>query len=131
MFTLGLWLVQSTATAHETNNGVSRQLLFNQPLSNVPDHNFTAITVQLDPGNISPAHTHEAFVFVHVLTGKVRSQLNSAKPIDYVTGDSWIEPPGSVHTLTQNLNDKEIAKLLVIFVSKDGSKLTTSGTISQ
>ncbi|WP_419902693.1 cupin domain-containing protein [Kiloniella sp.] len=124
-------IATGTAAAHETDKEVIRQLIIKESLTNIPGHNLTALTVQLPPGNVSPAHKHDAFVFVHVLAGNVRSQLDNAEAIDYSAGDSWVEPPGSVHTLTQNLSNKEIAKLLVIFVRKDGDKLTTSGPTNQ
>ncbi|MFD2205107.1 cupin domain-containing protein [Kiloniella antarctica] len=124
-------LAPNTTMAHGNDNKNRRQLLLKETLTNVPGHNLTAITVELAPGNVSPAHEHNGFVFVYVLSGKVRSQLGNAQAVDYVTGDSWVEPPGVVHTLTQNLSDKEVAKLLAVFVHKSGSKLTTSGEIEQ
>lgn len=116
------------ATAHETDNGVLRQPLLKEVLSGIPDHSVVAMTVQLDPGNVSPKHLHEAFVFVYVLSGKIRSQIGSETPVDYKVGDSWVERPGDVHTLTQNLSETETAKLLAVFVTKNGAKLRAAVT---
>ncbi len=121
--------IPSVSLADETRNGVTRHLLAEETLPIIPGHTLTAVTVQLDPGNISAPHKHNAFVFVYLLEGKVRSQLDSETPVDYTAGESWIEPPGAVHTLTQNLSETETAKMLVVFVSKNGAKLTTSGNI--
>ena len=106
-------------------------MLLQEAIGNMPGHELTAITVELVPGNKSPAHSHETFVFVYVLEGNVRSQLGSEEAIDYAAGDSWIEPPGAIHTLTENLSNSKPAKLLAIFVGKKNAQLTTSGTISQ
>lgn len=117
------------ATAAGPSNGIARQLLAKEALPNVPGHNLTAVVVELAPGAVAPAHKHEAFLFVHVLAGKVRSKLGDTEAMDYAAGESWTEPPGTLHTLTENLSKMEPAKILVIFVGKEGAKLTTSGKI--
>ncbi|WP_299374785.1 cupin domain-containing protein [uncultured Kiloniella sp.] len=108
-----------------------RTMLLQEAIGNMPGHELTAITVELVPENKSPAHSHETFVFVYVLEGNVRSKLGSEEAIDYAAGDSWIEPPGAIHTLTENLSNSKPAKLLAIFVGKKNAQLTTSGTIGQ
>ncbi len=118
------------STADMPRNDITRQLLAKEALPNIPGHALTAVTVQLAPGNISPAHKHETFVYVYVLEGRVRSQLGNAKPVEYTAGESWVEPPGIVHTLTQNPSKTKSTKLLAIFVGKDTAKLTTSGQIN-
>ncbi|WP_085899519.1 cupin domain-containing protein [Kiloniella majae] len=125
-----------TAYTHEVSPQSSltknqRTMLLQEAIGNIPGHELTAITVELVPGNKSPAHSHETFVFVYVLEGNVRSQLGDEKAVDYTAGDSWIEPPGAIHTLTENLSDTKPAKLLAIFVGKKDARLTTSGTIRQ
>ena len=121
--------VSAGAFAQDTHNGVTRHLLAQESLPVIPGQTLTAIAVRLDPGNISGSHKHDAFVFVYLLKGNVRSRLDSETPVDYIAGESWIESPGSVHTLTRNLSETEFAELLVVFVSKNGAKLTTSGNI--
>ena len=65
-------------------------------------------------------------VFVYVLEGTVvRSALNDAPAKDYVTGESWVEPFGATHTLTQNVSDTDKAKILTVFLLNDGAELTT------
>lgn len=114
------------ALAHGESKGISRDLISSSPLSNIPGNNLTAVTVQLAPGASSPAHRHAGFVFVYVLEGTVRSQLDNADIIDYKKGESWIEPPGTLHSLTLNPSKTENAKVLAVFVAKEGAKLTTS-----
>ena len=108
---------------------VERKTVSAQALSNIPGHSLTAVTIELGPGVTVPAHRHDAFVFVYVLEGIVRSQLDDADVVDYAAGESWVEPLGVTHSLTQNPSDTENAKVLAIFVAKSGAELTTSGEI--
>jgi quercetin dioxygenase-like cupin family protein len=108
-----------------SKNPVKQNLLVNEVLSNTPDHNLKAVTVQLEPGVTVPSHTHGGFVFVFVLEGTVRSQLNNAKTIEFKTGEYWVEPPGTVHSVTQNTSQTEIAKVLAVFVVNKDEQLTT------
>ncbi len=125
------YLLASVAMSAEPSTGVSRQMVGAEALPNVPGHNLTAVTVELLPGTSIPSHVHDGFVFVYVLEGTVRSQLDAAEAIDYHAGDSWAEPPGTIHSLTQNPSETGVAKILAIFVAREGAQLTTSGVISQ
>ncbi len=120
-----------TTRAHDAAPGIVRQLLTSEVLPNVPGHSLTALKLVLPPGAIAAPHRHEAFVFVYLLEGQVRSQLNEEPPMDYVTGESWVEAPNALHTLTQNLSETKAATLLVVFVAQEGATLTTSGAIDQ
>lgn len=127
--TIGLSLMflaafASTATADDRATGSASEVVSMTQLANVPGHSLTAVAVELAPGVVSPSHTHAGFVFVYVLEGTVRSQLNQGEAVDYVAGESWVEPPGTVHTLTQNPSMTEATKILAVFVAKDGEKLT-------
>ena len=94
-------------------------------LANVPGSTLTAVLVTLPPGAKVPPHHHAGFVFAYVLSGTVRSQLNRGKIADYAAGQSWVEPPGTEHTLTANPG-ATTATLLAVFVAPDGATLTTS-----
>ena len=66
-------------------------------------------------------------MFAYVLSGTVRSQLNRGAVVDYRTGQSWVEPPGTEHTLTANPSRTDPASLLAVFVAPTGANLTTFG----
>ncbi|MEE8211262.1 MAG: cupin domain-containing protein [Acidiferrobacterales bacterium] len=110
--------------------GVSRQMVRAVTLPDIPGHKLTAVTVKLDPSVTIPSHKHEGFVFVYVLEGTVRSRLDDNEATEFNAGDSWVEPPGAIHTLTQNPSKTETARILAIFVAKSDAKLTTSGEIA-
>ena len=118
-------------TADGNEPDVARHAVAAHALPNVPGHRLTAVTIELGPGVAVPAHTHDAVVWAYVLEGVVRSQLGDDEPKDFETGQSWIEPPGVVHSLTQNLSSVEPAKILAVFVAKDGAQLTTSGELPE
>lgn len=113
------------ATIGAQPEGLTRHMVGAAALPNVPGHNLTAVSVELAPGTTVPAHKHAGFVFVYVLEGTVRSQLDDAEPVDFKTGESWMETPGVTHTLTQNPSDTEIARVLAVFVAETDAKLTT------
>ncbi len=93
-------------------------------MSNIPEHNLTAVTVQLEPGVTVPTHAHSGFVFVFVLEGTIVSQLNNNEIVEYKAGESWVEPPNTIHSLTKNPSQTAKVKLLAIFVAKEDAKLT-------
>jgi hypothetical protein len=64
-----------------------------------------------------------AFVFAYVLEGSVRSQLGDEAIRTYVEGQSWSEPPGAHHLVTENVSATEPARLLVVFIGDKGQPL--------
>lgn len=117
-------LVTFTISAGERPAGISKQIVNVSALENVSGHNLTAVTIELDPGISVPSHTHAGFVFVYMLEGTVRSQLNHGEAVEYSTGQSWTEPLGTIHSLTHNSGTTDKAKFLALIIAKDGAKLT-------
>jgi catalase len=101
--------------------------LFRQALANADGKTFTALEVDFAPSSRAQPHRHgQAFVYAYVLEGDVRSQLAGQPARTYHAGQSWSEPPGADHLLTENLNNSKQARLLVIFVSTTGDPLKTA-----
>ncbi len=119
--------------AHETTmeKGIVRTLLTSEEIGNIPGNRLTAARVVLAPNASAGAHRHEAFVFVVMLRGRVQSQLDDGEIIEYGPGDTWVEPPGALHSLTRNPSATEDAEFIAVFVAKEGAKLTTSGQWSE
>lgn len=126
-------IIPLAVKADKLPDRVTRQILANEALPNIPNHNLTAVTVQLEPGGTVPTHAHSGFVFAFVLEGTIVSQLNNNEKIEYKAGESWVEPPGTIHSLTQNPSETVKAKLLAIFIAIEDAKLTIMGksTIKQ
>lgn len=113
----------SAAGGEVVEKGIAHRLVTAQKLPNVPGDSLTAVRVDLAPGGLSPPHRHPGFVFAYVLSGTVRSRLGDGPAVDYHAGESWVEPPGTLHTLTQNPSASEPASLLAVWVAPDGAEL--------
>ena len=120
-----LFGVGATLVAH---NDERVRKLFTGKLANVPGHTLTAEVVDYPPGGKSIVHHHAGSVFAYVLTGRIRSQ-NSATGAAriYKAGESFFEPPGSDHLVSENASASEPASLLAIHVAADEAVLTKPG----
>jgi hypothetical protein len=76
------------------------------------------VVVNYPPGGGSLPHRHaaSAFIYAHVLSGAVRSQVGDEPAKVYHSGEGFYEMPGSHHRISENSSDKEPASLLAIFV---------------
>jgi quercetin dioxygenase-like cupin family protein len=91
---------------------------FRQGIPNIPGKVLLAAVVDYPPGGASPAHRHapSAFIFAYVLQGSVRSSVNGSPVKIYGPGESWSEPPGAHHSVSENASATKHARLLAVFV---------------
>jgi quercetin dioxygenase-like cupin family protein len=102
--------------------------VFSGQLPNVPGKSLTAVVVNYAPGGKSQAHHHAGSVFAYVLSGAIRSENSATGAAKvYHAGESFFEPPGSEHLISENASTTEPASLLAVFVADDGATLTTVG----
>ena len=67
-------------------------------------------------------------MFAYVLSGEIRSENSATGSARvYKAGESFFEPPGSEHLVSENASATEPASLLAVFVADDGAQLTTFG----
>jgi quercetin dioxygenase-like cupin family protein len=92
--------------------------VFERAIPNIPGKSLIALVVTYPPGGKSPSHRHagSAFVYAHVLSGAVRSQVNDEPAKVYRVGEGFYEVPGSHHRVSENASDREPASLLAVFV---------------
>ena len=95
-----------------------------EPLPDDPQKRITAMLVDFPPAAYSPEHHHEASLYVYVLKGEIRSQLQGRPAQIFKAGDSFHEPEGSIHLFAENLSTRESAQALAVFVHKEGAQLT-------
>jgi quercetin dioxygenase-like cupin family protein len=88
---------------------------------------LSAVEVDVAPGAASAPHHHAGSVYVYVLAGTIRLGLGGEQPRLYHAGDSFFEPPGSTHAVSENPSKTQPARLLAVFVAPDGAQLTTAG----
>ena len=126
IYVLGVLLGVGATLVAQNDERVTK--LFAGKLGNVPGYTLTAEVVDYPPGEKSSVHHHAGSVFAYVLTGRVRSQ-NSATGAAriYKAGETFFEPPGSDHLVSENASASEPASLLAIHVAKDGAVLTKLG----
>jgi quercetin dioxygenase-like cupin family protein len=95
----------------------------------MPGKSLIGVVVNYPPGGATPAHHHAppSFITAYVLSGAIRSQVNDGKVQVFHTGESWTEPPGAHHQISENASATEPASLLAIFVvdANDTAALTT------
>ena len=105
--------------------GAQVRVVSTAPLPNVPGKSITGVLVTYAPGGRSPAHHHAGSVMAFVLAGAIRSENSATGPARvYHAGESFFEPPGSEHLVSENASATEPASLLAVFVADDGAELT-------
>lgn len=127
-----IWIVVSivalltVALAHSSGAQGQAKAVRSEKLPNVPGKTLTAVTVTYAPGGKSAEHHHAGSVFAYVLSGSIRSECSATGPAKiYKTGESFFEPPGSRHLISENASATEPASLLAVFIADDGAQLTT------
>ena len=106
--------------------GDKEKLVRTEKLPNVPGKSITAIVVSYPPGGKSGPHHHAGSVIAYVLSGAIRSENSETGQVNvYKAGESFFEPPGSRHLVSENASAKGPARLLAVFVADDGAQLTT------
>ena len=108
------------------DTGAKVQPVTMEKLPNVPGKSISAVVVTYAPGGKSSKHHHAGSVLAYVLSGAIRSE-NSATGAArvYKAGETFFEPAGSEHLVSENASTTEPASLLAIFVADDGAHLTT------
>jgi len=95
------------------------------PLANVSGKRVTVVRVIYGPGGFTPPHYHAGTVTAYIVRGAIRSQLQGGPVETFMPGQSFFEPPGSVHMVSANASTTEESELLAIFVADEGATLTT------
>jgi quercetin dioxygenase-like cupin family protein len=102
--------------------------VFEHVIPNTEGKSMVAIVVTYAPGGKSPAHHHapSAFIYAHVLSGAIRSQVGDEPAKVYQVGEGFHEVPGAHHRISENASDREPASLLAVFVvDSEDRPLTT------
>jgi quercetin dioxygenase-like cupin family protein len=99
-----------------------------KPIPSVPGKRLVSLIVDYPPGASSFPHRHapSAFIYAHVLSGEIRSQVDDEPVRVYRPGETWFETPGARHRVSANASDTEPARLLAVFiVDAEDEQLTT------
>src|SRR5215469_5116339 len=90
--------------------------LMARDLIGMPGKEVTMETVEYPPGGKSPPHRHHAQVFVYVLEGSLRMQVQGSPVATLGPGATFYESPDDVHVVSENASQTKPAKFLVVMV---------------
>jgi quercetin dioxygenase-like cupin family protein len=127
----GLFGLVLAAIALGVSPGLAQNLeevkvVFEHAIPNIKGKRLVAQVVSYPPGGKSPSHHHaqSAFIYAHVLSGAIRSQVGDEPVKVYQVGEGFYELPGSHHKISENASDRDPASLLaVIVVDSDDNPL--------
>jgi quercetin dioxygenase-like cupin family protein len=98
--------------------------LLTRALDDLPGKEVTMLSVEYLPGGASLPHRHDAHVFVYVLEGSLRMQLDGGEVRTLGPGEVFYEGPGDVHRLSANASATEPAKFLAVVLKDRGRALS-------
>ena len=90
--------------------------LITRDLIGMPGKEVTVETVEYPPGGKSPPHSHHAQVFVYVLEGSLRMQVQGSALVTLGPGTTFYESPDDLHVVSENASASKPAKFLVVMV---------------
>lgn len=121
-------LFPSALAAHSVPVRETVTVAAEQPIANVPGKRLISLVVDYPPDAKSAPHRHagSAFIYAHVLSGEIRSQVDDGPARVFRPGEGWFENPGAHHVISENASKTKPARLLAIFVvDADDRQLTT------
>jgi quercetin dioxygenase-like cupin family protein len=102
------------------------KVLTSQALPDIPGKQVTAVLVNYEPGGKSGPHHHAGDVLAFVVSGAIRSENSATGPAKvYQAGETFFEPAGSKHLVSENASATQPAQLLAVFVADAKAQLTT------
>lgn len=107
------------ATPATPKDATVRQLML-RDLEQSSDREVSMLTVEYGPGGSSLPHRHNAQVFVYVLEGSVRMQVEGSPVVTLGPGETFYESPTDVHTVSANASSTRSARLLVVMIKNKG-----------
>lgn len=121
---LGLGTDGAAARADEPRAEATVVPLLSKDLAGLPDKEAVMITVEYPPGGSSRPHRHDANVFVYVLSGTLRMQVDGQEAVTLKPGETFYESPNDVHRVSANASATEPVKFLVVMVKDKGRPST-------
>ena len=117
------WTICAASAPVSGRPVTSTTVVGSEALAADPHKRVTSMEVDFPPNAFTPEHHHEADLYVYVLEGTIRSQLGGQPVMTYTKGQSFFEPDGSTHLFAENASLTEPAKILAVFVHREGARL--------
>jgi len=115
------------ADAPAPRGGAAKELM-TRDLLGAAGKEVRMLTVDYLPGAASLPHRHNAQVFVYVLEGVVRMQVEGAAAVTLGPGETFYEGPEDIHTVSANASQTKPARILVFIVKDKGAPVSTAAT---
>jgi len=116
-----LLVAAGAACADEPREQAVVEQLMTRDLPDLPGKEAVMLTVEYPPGGASPAHRHDAHVFVYVLEGRFATQVAGQERVVLKAGETFYENPRDEHVVSANASETEPLRILVLMV-KDKDK---------
>jgi quercetin dioxygenase-like cupin family protein len=115
-FIIGQSSTFTPTTAQAQATGQRSTEVMTQALTDVAREMRISVT-ERDPGNGSAPHRHPGHhTFGYVLEGTYEVKIDDGPVRQLKSGDSFYEPPGSLHAVSRNPSSDRVVKYLVIQV---------------
>jgi quercetin dioxygenase-like cupin family protein len=115
------WMSPSRAHAQSqpaASSGVRQRELFKTTMEDVLGRVVTIRRTERDPGNGSGPHRHPgSHTFGYVLEGTYEVKVDDGPLQKLGPGETFYEPPGSLHAVSRNGSSTQAVKYLVIQIS--------------
>ncbi|GAB3933814.1 cupin domain-containing protein [Larkinella terrae] len=121
--TTGFAQHQHDAKAEQKSNPLSFAPVFATMLTDpeLKDYKMDSSLMTVAPGGQDTvAHRHDAELFGYIVEGKVEIGLDKGAPKTYSAGQMFYEKRKIMHSLTRNPDPSTPAKVLIIFIIKNG-----------
>ena len=121
---LGLVLgAGATSFVYGQQSGISRSILQQQDIADLPGHVAVLATVELPAGAAIDRHTHPGTEIGYVLDGSGTLTVEGEEPRPIKSGDSWVIPAGKPHDGKAGPDGS--IKVLAVFVVEKGKPLAS------
>ena len=84
------------------------------------------LEINLEPGQASSPHRHNAHVYVYVLEGEIEMQVRGGPIVRLKKGETFYESPSDIHQVSRNVSNTETAKFLVHMLKQAGAPATVA-----
>ncbi|MFK7863104.1 MAG: cupin domain-containing protein [Pseudohongiellaceae bacterium] len=112
-------LMGVNANAAESASSAPRQLP-----AMLENQEMLILTINLEPGQASQPHRHNAYVYVTVLEGNIEMQVRGGPLTLLGPGEMFFETPADIHEVSRNASSTRSAKFVVHMLKTVGEPVT-------
>jgi quercetin dioxygenase-like cupin family protein len=118
--------------AQESNTArpPSPPILFEAPLADMPGKRLVVVGLTLPPRRgerQAGGHRHPGSVYVYVTEGTARLGIEGETVKEVRAGESFFEPPGVLHTVSESASATEPAQAIAVMIVPEGAALVIPG----